>query len=135
MAHYFEFCEDQVAYVRDTATKSCYQIISLLESNEEFLNPFMEKVLAFKQAKKFSMRQAFIMMCESVVRGDPEDQSAAKNKDAERLFKKYFLKSFVELQSDRIVNVRLQLSETLALLYEKNERLERMPEEEKESGK
>ena len=45
------------------------------------------------------------------------------------------LKSFVELQSDRIVNVRLQLSETLALLYEKNERLERMPEEDKDSGK
>ena len=75
------------------------------------------------------------MMCESVVRGDPKDQSAAKNKDAERLFKKYFLKSFVELQSDRIVNVRLQLSETLALLYEKNERLERMPEEDKDTGK
>ena len=74
------------------------------------------------------------MMCESVVRGDPEDQSAAKNKDAERLFKKYFLKNFVELQSDRIVNVRLQLSETLALLYEKNERLERMSEEEKIVG-
>ena len=75
------------------------------------------------------------MMCESMVRGDPDDQSAATNRHAERLFKQHFLKSFVELQSDRIVNVRLQLSETLALLYEKNERLERMTEEEKDASK
>ena len=107
MTHYFDFCEDQVAYVRETATKSCYQIVNLLEPHPEFLDGFMEKVLAFKQAKKFSMRQTFIMMCESMVRGDPDDQSAATNKNAERLFKQYFLKSFVELQSDRIVNVRL----------------------------
>ena len=73
MGHYFDFCEDQTAYVRATATKSCYQIVSLLESSPEFLSPFMEKVYAFRQAKKFSMRQTFIMMCESMVRGDPDD--------------------------------------------------------------
>lgn len=31
------------------------------------------------------------------------------------------MQSFVELQSDKIVNVRLMLSETLAYLFEKNE--------------
>ena len=128
MSHYFDFCEDQVATVRSTATKSCYQIVMLLEPNPEFFNPFMEKLLVFKKAKKFSMRQTFIMMCESVIRGDPDDQSSKANREAERIFVDHFIPSFIELQSDRIVNVRLQVSETLGLLYEKNERLERANE-------
>ena len=74
------------------------------------------------------------MMCESVLRGDPSDQSAAANKEAERIFHDHFMGSFSELQSDRIVNVRLQLSETLGLLYEKNERLERIPQEDSSSS-
>jgi len=86
MGHYFDFCEDQVATVRETSTKSCYPIVRLLEPTPEFFNPFMEKVLAFKKARKFSMRQTFVMMCESVVRGDPNDQSASANKEAERIF-------------------------------------------------
>ena len=56
--------------VREVATKSCYPIVKLLEPTPEFFNPFMDKVFAFKKARKFSMRQAFILMCESVVRGD-----------------------------------------------------------------
>ena len=51
MSHYFDFCEDQVARVRETATKSCYQIVMLLESSPEFFEPFMEKIQAFKKAK------------------------------------------------------------------------------------
>ena len=115
--------------VRETATKSCYSIVKLLEPTPEYFDPFMEKLLAFKKARKFSMRQTFIMMCESIIRGDPTDQSVTANKEAERIFQEHFMASFIELQSDKIVNVRLQLSETLALLYEKNERLERLPEE------
>ena len=97
MSHYFDFCEDQVATVRATATKSCYQIVMLLEPHPEFFNPFMEKLLVFKKAKKFSMRQTFIMMCESVIRGDPDDQSSKANREAERIFADHFMASFIEL--------------------------------------
>ena len=42
------------------------------------------------------------------------------------MFIKYLLDHFIEMQSDKIVNVRLQVSETLALLYEKNEKMEKV---------
>ena len=70
----------------------------------------MTKVLAFKQSRKYTMRQTFIMMCESVIRGDPNDQSDAAHAQAEAIFLDHFLASFTELQSDRIVNVRIYAS-------------------------
>lgn len=41
-------CEDQVAYVRETAAKSCYQIAKSFLANAELISTFMEQVRAFK---------------------------------------------------------------------------------------
>lgn len=74
------------------------------------MNNFMEKVLAFKRSKKYSMRQTFIVMCESVIAGDLKDSSEQRRVEAEQIFYEHFLTSFTELQSDRIVNVRIHAS-------------------------
>jgi len=65
-------------------------------------------------------------MCESVMRGDPDNQSAEALEAAETLFIEHFLKLFTGMTSDKIVNVRIQLAETLSILYEKHERMERV---------
>jgi len=67
----------------------------------------MERIRAFKQSKKYTMRQTFVIMCESVIVGNLSDNSALARKEDVKLFIDHFLTSFVELQSDRIVNVRL----------------------------
>ena len=64
------------------------------------------------------MRQTFIVMCESVFRGDPKDDSLQAQQEAEQLFIDHFLTCFVELRSDRIVNVRIHVSQTLAMLFD-----------------
>ena len=75
LRQYFEMCEDQVASVRETAAKSCYLIAKSLNRNQSLIQSFVERVCAFKQSRKYTMRQTFIVMCESVFRGDPKDQS------------------------------------------------------------
>ena len=69
----------------------------------------MEQVKAFRHSRKYTMRQTFITMCESVLMGDAQSES---------IFIEHFLASFAELQSDRIVNVRLYASQVLARLFE-----------------
>lgn len=103
-------CEDQVASVRDTAASQCYLIARSLASDSVQINAFMDKVLAFKRSKKYSMRQTFIVMCESVIAGDLKDSSVQRRVEAERIFYDNFLTGFTELQSDRIVNVRIHAS-------------------------
>ena len=51
------------------------------------------------------MRQTFLVMCESLFVGDKND--ATNEAENAKLFIDHFLASFVELQSDKIVNVRL----------------------------
>ena len=115
-------CEDEVALVRDTGAKACYLIARSLAQDEAIMVSFMERVRAFKNSRRYTMRQTFIVMCESVFLGDPEDHSDQARKEAEAIFTEHFLSSFVELQSDRIVNVRIHASWTLAILYEQRER-------------
>ena len=50
------------------------------------------------------MRQTFLVMCESLFVGENDATREAENV---KLFIDHFLASFVELQSDKIVNVRL----------------------------
>jgi len=78
----------------------------------------MERIKAFKQSKKYTMRQTFLIMCESVFVGDKNGSSSVRTAEDVKLFVDYFLASFVELQSDKIVNVRLQVCQALALLFE-----------------
>lgn len=63
------------------------------------------------------------MICDSVIRGDPDDQSAKATAQAEDIFLEHFLGSFCEMTRDKIVNVRIQLSESLEMLYQKHERM------------
>ena len=115
---FFAMCEDQVAHVREAMAKACYPIAKSFSADPALIKKFMAYVCAFKQSRKYTMRQTFIIMCESVIQGD-SIKSGTQTTDearqqAELIFKEHFLQSFVELQSDKIVNVRLMLSQTLA---------------------
>ena len=71
------------------------------------------------------MRQTFILMCESVFKGETEGNVDTV---AESIFIDHFLDSFTEMVRDKIVNVRLQLAETIAFLYQRHEKMERVSE-------
>ena len=96
--------------VREQSAKACYLIAKSFSTNPNLISAFMERVKAFKQSRKYTMRQTFLVMCESFISGDPDDQSPEANLLSEQIFKAHFLPSFVELQSDKIINVRLQVS-------------------------
>lgn len=70
---FFEMLEDQVAQVRETCASVCYPIAKSFSQEPELINSFMEQVRAFKQSRKYTMRQTFIIMCESVIIGDLRD--------------------------------------------------------------
>ena len=64
---FFTMCEDQVAHVRESCARACYPIAKSFSAKPELISKFMEKVCAFKQSRKYTMRQTFIVMCESVI--------------------------------------------------------------------
>lgn len=82
---------------------------------------FIDRLRGFKNSPRYSVRQTFIFMCESVIRGDPLDQSPSANALAEQIFLTYFMENFIDLRSDKIVNVRIHLAQTIAMLYDKYE--------------
>ena len=67
---FFEMCEDQVAQVREAMAKACYPIAKSFSADPALITKFMAYVCAFKQSRKYTMRQTFIVMCESVIQGD-----------------------------------------------------------------
>ena len=75
LRQFFEMCEDQVASVRETTARVCYPIARSFASDPDQIGAFMERVRAFKQSRKYTMRQTFLVMCESVINGDPKDQT------------------------------------------------------------
>jgi len=95
----------------------CFMIAKSFSKEPAQMAALMQRITAFKQSKKFTMRQTFITMCESVILGDPHDQSLPARVLAEQIFADHFLPSFAELKSDRIVNVRLHVSQILAVLF------------------
>ena len=78
----------------------------LLKMKEEptLFDEFLQKVLMFRKSNKYNLRQTFICMCLSLM-----NEPACKD-----LFVRYFLSELLELQTDRVINVRMQLSESLA---------------------
>ena len=116
-------CEDQVATVRECCAKACYPIAKSFCAHPELIARFMERVRAFKQSRKYTMRQTFIVMCESITQSTDTDTNEEGKSISEVIFKEHFLESFIELKTDKIVNVRLMLSYTLAQLFEKNEEM------------
>ena len=78
----------------------------LLKMKEEptLFDEFLQKVLTFRKSNKYNLRQTFICMCLSLM-----NEPACKD-----LFVRYFLSELLELQTDRVINVRMQLSESLA---------------------
>jgi len=83
--------------VRETAARACYFVARSLAKHQSLLDSFMDRIRAFKQSRKYTMRQTFIVMCESVFRGDPGDVSEAGCEESEQIFIEQFLPSFVEL--------------------------------------
>lgn len=113
---FFELCEDQVAEVRITATQQTLKVLDLFyQQDKDLFDSFVAKMKVFKTHRKFNIRQTFIQMCESVLLGESRNQVI--------IFIESLLDDFVDLQTDRIVNVRIQLSETLSRLFEKHENL------------
>ena len=123
IGQFFTMCEDQVAQVREVCAEACYPIAKSFSAHPELIGRFMERVRAFKQSRKYTMRQTFILMCESVTQSTDSDKDEFGKSKSEVIFKEHFLESFIELQCDKIVNVRLMLSYTLANLFEKNEQM------------
>ena len=65
----------------------------------------MQTTLAFAQSKFYTQRQEFVTICEGAMLHDPD------------LFTGHLINHFCGLQSDKVVNVRLLVSDTLAKVY------------------
>lgn len=107
---FFTLCQDQVAEVRIAGAKGIKTIILKMNENPTLFDEFLQKVLMFRKSNKYNLRQTFICMCASLM-----NEPACKD-----LFVKYFLCELLELQTDRVINVRMQLSESLATHHKKD---------------
>ena len=65
----------------------------------------MQSTLTFAQSKFYTQRQEFVTICEGAMLHDPD------------LFTGHLINHFCELQSDKVINVRLLVSDTLAKAY------------------
>ena len=101
---FFNLCNDEVAEVRIEGAKATKNILLKLHEDPEIFNAFADRVKEMRTASKYFIRQTFICMCLSLM-----NEPACKD-----LFVRYFLSELLELQTDRVINVRMQLSESLA---------------------
>eukprot|EP00347_Sterkiella_histriomuscorum_P006427 403352815 len=106
---FFQLCQDQVAEVRKQAAQAIRNIALKLRESDELFNEFILKVVMFKQSNKFNLRQTFIDMCGAMMHEKTQD-----------IFKKYLMNEYCQLQRDRIINVRMHLSESLFTHYTTN---------------
>ena len=63
----------------------------------------MESVKAFGASVKFTQRQTFLIMCQSLM----------NNKDNKLIFQSNFMSILIELADDKVINVRLVLAEII----------------------
>jgi hypothetical protein len=63
----------------------------------------LESVKAFGASVKFTQRQTFLIMCQSLM----------NNKDNKLIFQSNFMSILIELADDKVINVRLVLAEII----------------------
>ncbi|KAK1173717.1 hypothetical protein AOXY_G3899 [Acipenser oxyrinchus oxyrinchus] len=101
----FSLCTDRVSSVRWTSYKLICEIIKKLSSDSALVADFMaELVDKFCHCSKWSGRQAFAFVCQSVI----EDDCVSMD-----LFAEHLLPPLLQLASDPVPNVRVLLAKTL----------------------
>ncbi|XP_041103705.1 serine/threonine-protein phosphatase 4 regulatory subunit 1-like isoform X2 [Polyodon spathula] len=101
----FSLCTDRVSSVRWTSYKLICEIIKKLSSDSQLVADFMaELVDKFCHCSKWSGRQAFAFVCQSVI----EDDCISMD-----LFAEHLLPPLLQLASDPVPNVRVLLAKTL----------------------
>ncbi|MGH0139205.1 UNVERIFIED_CONTAM: hypothetical protein FKN15_068600 [Acipenser sinensis] len=101
----FSLCTDRVSSVRWTSYKLIREIIKKLSSDSALVADFMvELVDKFCHCPKWSGRQAFAFVCQSVI----EDDCVSMD-----LFAEHLLPPLLQLASDPVPNVRVLLAKTL----------------------
>ena len=117
---FFDFCLDDVAQVREEAsTIATASIIkNLLKSgNQEYIDSFIDQMRLLKNSQTYTHRQSFCGMIQSIFCYEDPDL-------ATQVLVKYFLRDIEDLSLDKVVNVRITLSEAFYKLIKKYQNLE-----------
>lgn len=96
-----KFMIDEVAEVRNHASKSIKSLIVQFLNNEEYCNQVLEFIESFAYSLKYIYRLLFINICIELCEENPE------------LINKYFLESIKNLAFDKIINVQIQIVKLL----------------------
>lgn len=113
---FFDLCQDQVSEVRMEGAKAVRNIILKLHSDPDLFSEFVAKVLLFKQSNKYNLRQTFVCMCGAMMNNKPAPWATISSKE---LFVALFLEPMIAIGKDRVVNVRMQLSECIGNSYKR----------------
>ncbi|XP_041102113.1 serine/threonine-protein phosphatase 4 regulatory subunit 1-like isoform X2 [Polyodon spathula] len=101
----FSLCTDKISSVRCTSYKLIREIIRKLSSDSALVADFMAELVAkFCYCPKWSGRQAFAFVCQSVI----EDDCVSMD-----LFAEHMLPPLLQLASDPVPNVRVLLAKIL----------------------
>ncbi|XP_033855124.3 serine/threonine-protein phosphatase 4 regulatory subunit 1-like isoform X3 [Acipenser ruthenus] len=101
----FSLCTDKVSSVRWTSYKLIREIIRKLSSDSALVADFMAELVAnFCHCPKWSGRQAFAFVCQSVI----EDDCVSMD-----LFAEHMLPPLLQLACDPVPNVRVLLAKIL----------------------
>lgn len=103
-----------MAEVRLEGARCTKNLLLKISEDEDLFKDFITKILLFSTSNKYNLRQTFIYMCLSVMKFK-EDQSASRE-----IFVKHFMNELVRLSTDRVVNVRMCLSEVLSLHHKQS---------------
>lgn len=95
-----KLCKDDVAEVRLKAWWNIPVILQNLhkESNNDYFNKVINEIYKFGESNRFILRQVYITICHNVLNEDLQ------------MFCTYFMKRFIQLQEDRVTNVRIILA-------------------------
>ena len=77
-----------------------------LSGTPALFDDFLVKLRLFRSSTKFNLRQTFLYQCSSLL-----------HPSSEPLFLALFLGDFISLANDKVVNVRMSLSEVLSHHY------------------
>ena len=96
-----KFMIDEVAEVRNHASKSIKSLIVQFLNNNEYCNQVLEFIESFAYSLKYIYRLLFINLCMELCDENPD------------LINKYFIETIKNLAFDKIVNVQIQMSKLL----------------------
>ena len=97
-----KLCKDDVAEVRLKAWCNVPVILQNLykETNKEYFSKVIHEISKFGESNRYILRQVYITIWHNVLWEDLI------------MFYTYFMKKFIELQNDRVTNVRIILSKS-----------------------